>query len=278
MFGRIITLTSVELYKLTRQKFSYLLLAFVVVNAVLVGLGSRIFPAIISAMGGGGGGASYDGYTFASVIATGTFSSVGAGTISILAFSGSMVASEVDSGTIKNLLTRPLYRSELIIAKAIALLVYCGVVVLVTAIIGVLSGAYLYGMGDISIAETGEVYRTQGEMLMNLGVSYAMDLVSLYTVACLGLLISVLVNNNGWAVITALLLYFPIMFLKNFDLFSGWIFTAYMDMGQNVLREMVVVKSKTWTPEIYRFAGVNILTMLTLLASTVAAFGRKEIN
>jgi len=278
MFGRIATLTSVELYKLARQKFSYLLVAFVVVNAVLVGLGSRIFPAIISAIGGGGGGAAYDGYTFASVIATGTFSSVGAGTISMLAFSGSMVASETDSGTLKNLLTRPLYRSELILAKALALLVYCGVVVVVTAAIGVASGAYMYGMGDISIAETGEVYRAQGEMFMNMGVSYAMDLVSIYVVACLGLFISVLINNNGWAVITALVIYFPIMFLKNFDIFSGWIFTAYMDMGQNVLREMAVVKSKTWTPEIYRFAAVNALTMLALLASSVIAFARKEIN
>src|SRR5512143_641214 len=205
---RIWTLTSIELYKLSRQKYSYLLVLFVIFNAVLVGLGSRIFPAIMAAMGGGGG-SSFDGYTFASVIATGTFSSAGAGTIAMLAFSGSMVASETDSGTLKNILVRPVMRHEFILAKALALLAYCLAVVVITAVLSVLAGALFYGMGDLSIAETGEVYRTRAEMLGNLGVAFFMDLFSIYTVGCMGLLLSVLINNAGWAVITALVLYFP---------------------------------------------------------------------
>ncbi len=278
MIDRIKTLTSVELYKLARQKFSYLLIAFVVFNGVLVGIGSRVFPAIMSALSGGGGAPAFDGYTFASIIASGTFSAVGAGTIAMLAYSGSMVAAETDSGTLKNILVRPLYRREFIAAKALALLFYCAVVVAVTAVLSLLAGALAYGLGDIAIQETGEVYRTQSEMLRNLGVMYAMDLMSIYAVACMGLFLSVMINNGGWAVITALVLYFPVMFLKNFDVFSPWIFTAYMDLGQNVLREMAVVKSKTWLPELYYFIAVNIATIAVLLAASVIVFERKEIS
>jgi len=61
-------------------------------------------------------------------------------------------------------------------------------------------------------------------------------------------------------------------------MFSGWIFTAYMDLGQNVLREMAVVKSKTWTPELYYFLIVNMATIAVLLAASVVSFSRKEIN
>ncbi|HEX9859568.1 MAG TPA: ABC transporter permease [Nitrospirota bacterium] len=278
MRERILMLTGVELYKLSRQKFAYLLIVFVVMNAMLVGIGSRIFPAIMSAMHGAGGAPAFDGYTFASIIGSGTFGAAGAGTIAMLAFSGSMVASETEGGTLKNILVRPVYRSEFLIAKALALFVYCAAIVAVTAVLGISAGAAMYGLGDISIAETGEVYRTQHEMFMNLGVMYMMDLLSIYAVGCMGLLMSVVINNNGWAVITSLVMYFPVMFLKNFGVFKDWIFTAYMDMGQNILREMVVVKSKTWLPDLYYFAGVNLITIALFVALSVCLFGRKEIH
>jgi ABC-2 type transport system permease protein len=277
MLYRILTLTRLELYKLSRQKFSYLLIAFIVFNAALVGIGSRIFPALMASMSGGEG-PSFDGYTFASIIATGTFSSAGAGTIAMLAFSGSMVASETESGTLRNILTRPVNRADFILAKALALFVYCLIIVAVTAILSITAGALLYGMGNVSIAETGEVYRTRPEMFFNMGVSYMMDLFSIYTVACLGLFLSVLINNAGWAVITPLVIYFPVMFLKNFNFFSRWVFTAYMDEGQNILREMVVVKSKTWFPDIYAFFAVDVLTIALFIGCALAAFKNKEIH
>jgi len=277
MLHRILILTRLELYKLSRQKFSYLLIAFIAFNAALVGLGSRIFPALMASMSGGEG-QSFDGYTFASIIATGTFSSAGAGTIAMLAFSGSMVASETESGTLRNILTRPVNRADFILSKAMALFVYCLIIVAVTALLSSVAGALLYGMGDVSIAETGEIYRTRSEMFFNLGMSYTMDLFSIYTVACLGLLLSVLINNAGWAVITPLVIYFPVMFLKNFDFFSAWLFPAYMDLGQNILREMVVVKSKTWLPDIYAFFAVNVLTTAAFIGCALAVFKNKEIH
>jgi ABC-type transport system involved in multi-copper enzyme maturation permease subunit len=277
MFKRVLTLAGVELYKFSKQKYSYLLIGFVVINAALVGIGSRIFPAIISAMRGSGG-PLFDGYTFASIIASGTFSSAGAGTIAMLAFSGSLVAAETDSGTLKNILVRPVKRHEFILAKAAALFVYCLVIVLITAAASVLAAAVFYGMGDLAIQETGEVYRTRAEMLLNMGVSYLMDLFSIYTVGCMGLFISVAINNAGWAVITSLVVYFPVMFLKNFESCSPWIFTAYMDMGQSILREMAVVKSKAWAPDIYSFFAVNVLTALVFLSVSLFLFRRKEVH
>jgi ABC-2 type transport system permease protein len=277
MLERIISLTRVELYKISKQKYSYLLVLFIIFNAALVGLGSRIFPAIMAAFRGEGG-AQFDGYTFASIIASGTFSSAGAGTIAMLAFSGSMVASETESGTIKNILVRPVKRHHVILSKALALFIYCLVIVAVTATLSVAAGALSYGMNDISIQETGEVFRTRFEMFTNLGISFVMDLFSIYTVGCMGLLLSVLINNTGWAVITALVFYFPVMFLKNFDIFNPWIFTAYMDKGQNILREMAIVKSKTWAPDIYYFFAVNAATILILLALSLIFFREKEIH
>jgi len=277
MNTRLWTLTKVELYKLSRQKFSYLIVAFLMFNAVLVGLGSRIFPRILAAMSGGGG-AAFDGYTFASVIASGTFSSAGAGTIAMLAFSGAMVASETDSGTLKNILVRPVGRGEFIGAKALALFIYCLVIVVLMGVFSVASGAIFYGMGDLSLVETGEVYRTAPEMFANMLVAFGMDLLSIYTVGLMGLMLSTMINNTGWAVITSLVVYFPVMFLKNFDLFSPWVFTSYMDLGQNILREMAQVKSKSWTPDIYGFIAVNALTSAAFITASLVVFKRKDIQ
>ncbi len=278
MLSRIFILTKIELYKISRLKYAYFLVVFVVINAFLVGLGSRIFPELLAALRGGGGGGSFDGYTFASIIASGTFSSAGAGTIAMLAFSGSLISSETDSGTIKNILVRPVNRADFIISKAAALFVYCLIIVIITALLSIAAGSFLYGMGNIIIPETGEVFRTRAAMLGNLGISYLMDLLSIYTVGCMGLFLSVLINNAGWAVITALVVYFPVMFLKNFQIFSAWIFTSYMDLGQNILREMAVVKSRSWTPEIYYFLAVNLCTIIVFLGLSLVIFRRKEIN
>jgi ABC-2 type transport system permease protein len=276
MFDRIFTLTRAELYKMSRQKYSYLLVFFIVINALMVGLGSRIFPAIMAAFRGTEG-VVFDGYTFASIIESGTFGSAGAGTICMLAFAGSIMASETDSGTLKNLLTRPVRRGELLAGKALALLVYCLVIVGIMTVISVSAGAIFYHMGDLVIPETGEVYRTQAEMLGNLAVSNLMNIFSIYTVGCMGLLLSVIINNAGWAVITSLVIYFPVAFLKNFDSFSPWIFTAYMDLGQNILREMAVVKAKAWSPDIVSFFAVNISTICVFLLLAFLIFKKKEI-
>ena len=271
------SLAKIELYKISRQKYSYILIIFVLFNAALVGIGSRVFPAILSAMRGEGGG-SFDGYTFASIIASGTFSSAGAGTLAMLAFSGSMIASETDSGTLKNILVRPVGRMQFVLSKALALFFYCLVIVIVTAILSIVASSLFYGLGNRVIPETGEVFRTRAQMLGNMCVAYLMDLFSIYTVGCLGLFLSVLINNTGWAVITSLVLYFPIMFLKNFEIFSPWIFTAYMDKGQYILRGMAILPSVTWAPEIYYFFSVTVPTIAVLLGLSLFFFNKKEIQ
>ncbi len=115
-------------------------------------------------------------------------------------------------------------------------------------------------------------------MFGNLGVAYLMDLFSIYTVGCLGLFLSVLINNTGWAVITSLVLYFPIMFLKNFEIFSPWIFTAYMDKGQYILRGMAILPSVTWAPEIYYFFAVTVPTIAVFLGLSLIFFNKKEVQ
>jgi len=279
MLSRFAGLLRFELHKLARQKFAYILVGFVIFNAAIFGFGARVFPRIVSALGhGGGGGPRFDGFTFATIIADSSFGSMGAALIAMLAFSGSVVASETDSGTLKNILTRPLRRYEFVLAKASMLFVYCFAVVTIMSVLGLSASGLLYGLGDISIEETGEVYRTSGEMLFNYAISCGLDLISVYAVACFGLLFSVLVDHAAWAVITPLVVYPPLIVLKNFETFEPYLFTAYLGTGHNVLREMAVVKSRTWFPDLSQFLAVNVTTIAVLLCLTVILFSRKEID
>jgi hypothetical protein len=50
-----------------------------------------------------------------------------------------------------------------------------------------------------------------------------------------------------------------------------------MDLGQNILREMAVVKAKTWSPDILSFFAVNISTMSVFLLLAFLIFKKKEI-
>lgn len=104
--------------------------------------------------------------------------------------SGDAVAGEASSGTLRYLLTVPVPRTRLLVVKAAGIVAYCAAAVLTVALVGLATGAVLFGLHDVTLLSGEQVSLTSG-LLRGLGIAgyVTADLVGL---AAVGLFLSTL--------------------------------------------------------------------------------------
>ena len=127
----------------------------------------------------------------------------------VLIVAGDAIAGEVNAGTLRYLLTRPVSRSKLLTAKLTAIVVYVIGAVVTVAVAGYIAGIILFKhSGSISTISGGEpLTSTQTALRIVLAVLYVG--VSMLGVAAFALLLSSIVDNplgaalGGFAVLVA---------------------------------------------------------------------------
>lgn len=104
--------------------------------------------------------------------------------------SGDAVSGEASTGTLRYLLATPVGRGRLLAAKAFGSLVFAAAAVLVVAVVGLLTGALLFGLGPVTLL-SGDTVTLAGGLLRALGVA-AYVVASMTGLVAVGLLVSTL--------------------------------------------------------------------------------------
>ncbi|GAB2913163.1 ABC transporter permease [Rhodococcus aerolatus] len=104
--------------------------------------------------------------------------------------SGDAVAGEASTGTLRYLLATPVGRGRLLAAKAFGSVVFAAAAVLAVAVVGLVTGAVLFGLGPVTLLSGDTVSLAQG-LLRALGVA-AYVVASLTGLVAVGLLVSTL--------------------------------------------------------------------------------------
>lgn len=128
-------------------------------------------------------------------------------TFVLLVFSAMMFAGEFDRGTIKNLLTRPVTRGEIFLAK---LATTAGLGLLLYAFVLAVSAAWALWRGELGPVWDDSQYvmmRTSAEMMGHVRKALWTALPAFLAAGMLGLLVSTLLESSGFAVAMALVLY-----------------------------------------------------------------------
>lgn len=104
--------------------------------------------------------------------------------------SGDAVAGEAGAGTLRYLLTVPVRRTRLLLVKALGIIAYCAAGVLAVALVGLVTGAVLFGLRDVTLL-SGDTVSLGSGLLRGLGIAayVTADLVGL---ALVGLFLSTL--------------------------------------------------------------------------------------
>ena len=117
---------------------------------------------------------------------------------------GDSIAGEAGGGTLRYLLTVPVTRGRLLAVKTLGVLTFTAVAVLAVALVGLVAGAVLFGLGDVTLLSGDTVPLADG-LLRALAVS-AYVVVALFGLAAGGLFVSTLTENAIAAMATTIAL------------------------------------------------------------------------
>ncbi len=112
------------------------------------------------------------------------------------------IASEFDTGTIKLLLIRPIYRTQVLLSKYLSALLFAVFCLVVLFVFSWLIGGIMFGFGGVTEAHlsyiNGKVYETS--WVLAIWKNYLLSCVSLFMMVTLAGLIASVFRNGGLAI------------------------------------------------------------------------------
>ena len=117
---------------------------------------------------------------------------------------GDSIAGEAGSGTLRYLLTVPVSRGRLLAVKALGVATYTALAVLTVALVGLVTGALLFGLHDVTLL-SGDTVSLASGLFRTLGIA-AYVIVALFGLAAGGVFVSTLTENAIAAMATTIAL------------------------------------------------------------------------
>jgi ABC-2 type transport system permease protein len=162
--------------------------------------------------------------------------------LAVSVVAGESVAGEASTGTLRYVLVVPVDRTRLLLVKYLAVVVYGLVAALTVAVTGLLVGAALFGLGDLTLLSGTTVGIGEG-LLRALAVALYVAAM-LTTVAALGLLVSTLTEVPVAAMSATAITVVVVEILEAVPQLSPlhpWLFTEYWLAFGDLLRDPVVL-------------------------------------
>ena len=204
MIGRVGRLVAAEFLKLFSHRFLYVCLGLLAILTPLIGLLQPVFEGFEET--------EWRSFHSVQIFTYGFGFGLKIATFVILIFSSMMFAGEFDRGTVKNLLTCPVTRTDVFLAKCgtvvllgVLLFLFVLYVALVTALLG----------GDLGHVWTDDVYelkRGYPEIIGYARETVMMTFLPLLAVGFMGILVSTWTESSGYAVAIALVTYLVLDF------------------------------------------------------------------
>lgn len=117
-----------------------------------------------------------------------------------------LFAIEVSNSTIKCILTRPVTRMELIVSKYVTAMLMVLLAVIIFWIIGLATGGYYYGLGDLT--ENEYIIFKQSYIFKEITIGTLFLLIPFASIAAMALMVSTFSSTMGGAIIIGLIGYF----------------------------------------------------------------------
>jgi ABC-2 type transport system permease protein len=181
---------------------------------------------------------------------------------------GDMLAGEANSGTFRLILTRPISRVQLVLAKFVAGWIYAVLLVAVMAILSIGLGLILFGPGDLLVITNKVNVFSANDVLWRFAGAYAYGVLSMTTVAALSFLLSSLADNSIGPIIGTVAMIIGITIISTVGAsllgpVNHFIFTSYLpswqlffqtDSGLSSLGHAILIQ----TSYIVGFLGITI--------------------
>ncbi|GAA2358093.1 ABC transporter permease [Streptomyces cuspidosporus] len=248
---------------------------------VLVGIAVKIETSDGGSFGQGRGGDGEGPAFFAQITNNGiflVFASLAATLpvflpMAIGVIAGDAVAGEAGSGTLRYLLVAPAGRTRLLLAKFTTVMAFCLVATLVVAAAGLVTGALLFPLGDVTLISGTTVSFADG-LLRALAVA-GLVAYSLIGIATVGLFISTLTNSGIAAMAATVGLLVTVQILDTIPQLHAiqpYLFPHYWLSFADVLRDPV------YWDQLAKNFGLQALYVAVFGSAAWARFTAKDIT
>lgn len=188
-----------------------------------------------------------------------------------------VISGELNSGTIRIILSSPINRSRLLIAKTTAVFFYVLVFMLFMGLVTLIPSLLLFGNGDLLVIMDGLQVVLQKEALSRFILSFGFGTLSMFCFASVSILCSTLFRNTLTAILVSLGLLVISTLLQSFglgifDALHPYLFTYHMTQWQLFfVREIP-------TTEILKSAVFLLSASVVVLSVAMAKFTKTQIT
>ncbi len=203
---------------------------------------------------------------------------------------GDSIAGEANMGTLRLLVSRPVSRTKLMIAKFMATVVYTGLLLLWLAFIALLLSILLFGTNDILIARNDalEIIRSNDVMWRYLA-AFAFATLALTTVAALAFLLSVFAENSIGPIVStiSIVIVFTILSEMQIPLYDRtikpFLFTSHMLAWKGFFYSKIDASGSSIPGTIENLRAIGKSAMILVLyitgfvSAAIVVFNRKDI-
>ncbi|HEY4150943.1 MAG TPA: ABC transporter permease [Chitinophagaceae bacterium] len=203
---------------------------------------------------------------------------------------GDSVAGEANMGTLRLLVTKPVSRTQLMLAKFMATVLYTALLLLWMAFLALLLSVLLFGVNDIIVARNDvlEVIKSN-DVLWRYIAAFAYATVALTTVAALAFLLSVFAENSIGPIVStiSIVIVFTILSEMQIPLYDRtvkpWLFTSHMLAWKGFFYTQTdsthtsIPGSIENLPAILRSFGILMGYIVLFVGSAIVAFKKKDI-
>ena len=190
---------------------------------------------------------------------------------------GDQVAGEANMGTLRLLITKPVSRTQLILAKFFASVAYTMSLLVWMAFLSLLVSVWVFGTGDLMILKSEEVVLLDAaDVLWRYFAAFGFAAIAMTTVAALAFLLSVYAENSIGPIVSTMsvIIVFTILSTLDIPVFNAikpYLFTTHM-IGWKGFFDAPV----SWEP-VLQSALILVLHIIVLIGVSLYVFKRKDI-
>lgn len=203
---------------------------------------------------------------------------------------GDSIAGEANMGTLRLLLTRPVSRTQFMLIKFTACVIYTIMLLIWMAVLALVLSIWLFGTNDMIITRNDVVEQLQrSDILWRYIAAFAYAAVALTTVASLAFLLSIFAENSIGPIVSTISIVIvftilsemqipiydetvkPFLFTSHMLAWKGFFYSRSNGQGE------AIAGSIENLPAILRSLGVLLSYIVAFVGSAIFIFNRKDI-
>ncbi len=203
---------------------------------------------------------------------------------------GDSIAGEANMGTLRLSLTKPISRTEYMLTKFTASVVYTVALLIWMAVIALFGSMILFGTNDLVVLRSSNIEMMEGfDVLWRYIAAFGYAAVALTTVAALAFMLSVFAENSIGPIIAtmSIVIVFTILSEMNIPIYDRtvkpYLFTSHMVAWKGFFYVQADADNKTITgsiqnlPAILRSLAILVSYILLFLGTSILVFRKKDI-